>query len=140
MTKLQKLDDWRENRNQVFTFSVHIKKLTNTSLLIAWIFPPYGEIPLRKGKYPVLRTNAKPRQLIKHAEISYFIVWLVLCKFSCGTYRNCVNWCTSKLRQSKYSKSLSRVSLIPFVWNLGVVPQKFIYVSKITGHHFSGWV
>ena len=27
-----------------------------------------GEIPIRKGKYPVPRTNTKPHELIKHAK------------------------------------------------------------------------
>ena len=54
-------------------------------------FHPYWEIPSKKGKYPMLRTNAKLHQLIKHAEISYSIVSLVFHKFSYRTYWNGLN-------------------------------------------------
>ena len=64
----------------------------------------YGEIPSGKGKYPMLRTNTKPHQLIKHAEISYLIVSLVFCKFSYRTHRNGLNRVTSKLKYSEYLK------------------------------------
>ena len=40
-------------------------------------FQLYGEIPSRKEKYPVLRTNTISHQLINYAKISYFIVSLV---------------------------------------------------------------
>ena len=59
-------------------------------------------ISIRKGKHPVLRTNAKPQQLIKHTKISYPIPSLVFFKFSCRTYQNGLNWGTSKV--SKYLK------------------------------------
>ena len=80
-------------------------------------FHSYGEIPSRKGKYPMLRTNTKPHQLIKHAKISYSIVSLVFHKFSYRTYRNGLNqvpqsWCTPSI-----SKITNRVSSIPFVEN-----------------------
>ena len=52
------------------------------------VFHFYGEIPSRKGKWPMLRTNAKPHQVIKHAKISYSIVSLVFCKLSYWAYRN----------------------------------------------------
>ena len=35
-------------------------------------------IGTRKGKYPVLRTNTKPQQVIKHTKISYSLSSLVL--------------------------------------------------------------
>ena len=57
---------------------------------ILWLshsFNPYGEIPSSKGKHPVLRTNTKPHQLIKHPHISYSIVSLAFRRFSCSTYR-----------------------------------------------------
>ena len=41
-----------------------------------------GEIPTRKGKYHVLRTNAKPQNLLNHTKISYSIASLVFGKFS----------------------------------------------------------
>ena len=44
-------------------------------------FHPYGEILSRKGKYPMLRTNTKPHQLIKLAKISYSIASFVFRKF-----------------------------------------------------------
>ena len=40
-----------------------------------------GEKPTRTEKYPVLRTNTKPQQLIKRTKISYSIVSLVFHKF-----------------------------------------------------------
>ena len=58
----------------------------------------------KEGKYPVLRTNTKPQQLIKHTKISYSIASLVFRKFSCVIYRNDVNRGTSKLSYSKYLK------------------------------------
>ena len=39
-------------------------------LWLSGSFHPSGEIPSRKAKYPVLRTNTKPHQLIKHIKIS----------------------------------------------------------------------
>ena len=81
-------------------------------------FHPYGEIPSRKGKYLVLKTNTKPHQLIKDVKISYCIVSLVFRKCSCGAYRNGLNWGTSKLRDTpSTTKGTNRVSLIPFVTN-----------------------
>ena len=60
-------------------------------------------------------------------KIFYFIALLISRKFSNQTYRN-------------GPKNLSRVSSIPFqyVRARGAVPQKFIYISKITNHHFPG--
>ena len=49
-------------------------------------FHLYGEIPSKKGKYPVLRRNTKSPQLIKHTKISYSLSSLVFSKFSCDTY------------------------------------------------------
>ena len=76
-----------------------------------------GEIPTRKWKYPVLRTNAKPQQLIKHIKISYSLTSLASRDFSRRTYRNGLNRGASKLKPSKYSKSTNRVGWIPFVGN-----------------------
>ena len=49
-------------------------------------FHPYREIPLRKGKYPMLRTNKKSHQPIKDVKISHSMVSLVFRKFLCDTY------------------------------------------------------
>ena len=68
--------------------------------LTVWIFPAVRG----RGKCPVLRTNKKPYQLIKHAKISYSVVSLVFRKFSWGAYWNGLNRGTSKLRHSKYLK------------------------------------
>ena len=67
-------------------------------------FHPYKgeEIPIRKGKCPMLRTNTKPQQLIKHSKISYSIASLVFRKFLCSIYRNGLNLGTSKLRHFRY--------------------------------------
>ena len=80
-------------------------------------FHPYGEIPSRKGKYPMLRTNTKPHQLIKHAKISYSIASLVFRKFSYRTYQNGLNQVPQSWGSSSISKSANCVSSIPFVGN-----------------------
>ena len=80
-------------------------------------FHSYGEIPSRKGKYPMLRTNTKPHQLIKHAKISYSIVSLVFRKFSYRTYRNGLNQVPQSWGTRSISKSTYRVSSISSVWN-----------------------
>ena len=46
----------------------------------------FSSIGTRKGKHPMLRTNAKPQQLIKHTKISNSIASLVFRKFSCVAY------------------------------------------------------
>ena len=65
--------------------------------LTAWMFHPYGEIPSRKGKYPMLRKNTKPHQLIKHAKVFCSIASLLFRKFSYHTYRNGLNRSISRL-------------------------------------------
>ena len=55
--------------------------ITSSSPWLPEVFHWYGEIPSRKGKWPMLRTNTKPHQVIKHAKISYSIVSLVFCEF-----------------------------------------------------------
>ena len=81
-------------------------------------FHSYGEIPSRKGKYPMLRTNTKPHQLIKRAKISYSIVSLVFRRLLYRTYRNSLNWVPQRWSTLSTSKSTNDVSSIPFVWNL----------------------
>ena len=115
--------------------------------LTAWILSFVWGNTIKKGKYPVLRTNTKPHQPIKLAKISYSIVSLVFRKCSYRTYQ----WSkpgASKLRYSEYLKKYKKCKFHTFCWESTfwytlaqhVVPQKFIYVSKITGHHFPGWV
>ena len=65
----------------------------------------------------MLRTNAKPQQLIKHIKISYSLTSLASRDCSRRTYRNGLNRGASKLKPSKYSKSTNRVGWIPFVGN-----------------------
>ena len=93
----------------------------STQYKIPWLpecFHQHGEIPSRKGKYPMLRTNTKPRQPIKHAKISYSIVSLVFRKFSYRTYRNSLKRVTQSWSTPTTSKSTNYVSSIPFVGNL----------------------
>ena len=85
--------------------------------LTAWMFSSVRENTIMEGKYPTLRINTKPRQLIKHAKISYSIVSLVFRKFSYRTYRNSLHQGISKLRTPSTSKNTNRVSSIPFVGN-----------------------
>ena len=90
----------------------------STQYKIPWLpecFHQHGEIPSRKGKYPMLRTNTKPRQPIKHAKISYSIVSLVFRKFSYRTYRNGLNQVPQSWGTPSISKSTNRVSSILFV-------------------------
>ena len=69
-------------------------------------------------------------------------------KFSYQTYRNGLNKVPLNWGTLGPSKNSSRVSSIPFVGNRnfsmfraqGAELQKFICVSKITGHRFLGWV
>ena len=55
------------------------------------MFSSVRKIPSRKGKYPKLRKNTKPHQLIKHTKISHSIISLVFCKFLYRTYQNGLN-------------------------------------------------
>ena len=80
-------------------------------------FHPYGEIPSRKGKNPMLRTNTKLHQLIKHAKNSYSIVSLVFRKFLYRTYRNGRNRVPQSWGTLSTSKSTNRVSSISFARN-----------------------
>ena len=91
--------------------------ISSRSSTLPEYFHSYGEIPSRKGKYPMLRTNTKPHQLIKHAKISYSIVSLVFRKFSYRTYRNGLNQVPQSWGTPSISKSTNRVSSIPFVGN-----------------------
>ena len=76
---------------------------------------PYGKTPSREGKHPMLRTNTKHHQFIRHAKISYSIVSLLFSKFSYRTYPNGLNRVPQGWSTLSTSKSTNRVSLIPFV-------------------------
>ena len=80
-------------------------------------FHLYGEMPSRKGKYPMLRANTKPHQLIKEAKTSYSMVLLVFRKFSYRTYQNGLNQLPQSWGTPSISKSLNHFSSIPFVEN-----------------------
>ena len=84
-----------------------------------WNFYQHKEdkIPTRKGKYPVLWTNGKPQQLIKHTKMFYSITSCVFCKFSYHTYLNVYTKVPRNWGTSSTSKSTNCVSLIPFVGN-----------------------
>ena len=86
--------------------------------LTAWIFSFVRGNTIKEEKYPMLRTNTKPHQLIKHAKISYSIVSLVFRKFSYRTYRNGLNQVPQSWGTLSLSKSTNRVSSIPLVRNL----------------------
>ena len=115
--------------------------------LTVWMFLFVREIPSRKEKYPMLTTNTKPYQPIKHAKISYSIVSLAFHKFSCRTYRNGLNRVPQSWAALSMSKSTNRVSSIPFVGNPHfsillhrVWYLKNLFMSRRTGHHFLGCV
>ena len=89
--------------------------------LTVWLhecFHLYWETPSRRGKYPILRTNSNPRQLIKHAKISYSIASPVFPKFSYRTYRNGLHQVSQSWGIPSTSKSPNGVSSIHFVENL----------------------
>ena len=96
----------------------------------------------------MLRRNTKPHQLIKHAKISYSIVSLVFLQILVLNLLKLSKPGASKLRYSEYLKKYKKCKFHTFCWESTfwytlaqhVVPQKFIYVSKITGHHFPVWV
>ena len=81
------------------------------------------------------------------AKFSSVQVSLVFRKFSHRTYRNGLNRVPQSWGTPSISKSLNRVSSIPFVrnphfnillhrvWHL-----KNLFMSRRTGHHFPGWV
>ena len=101
-------------------FQLNIIAPSRSRYELPWLpeyFHSYGEIPSRKGKYPMLRTNTKPHQLIKHAKISYSIASLVFRKFSYRTYRNGLNQVPQSWGTPSISKSTNCVSSIPFVGN-----------------------
>ena len=92
-----------------------------------WCFHKYREIPSRKGKYPMLRTNIKPRQLIKPAKISFSIVSFLFFKFSYWTYRNGLHRASQNWGTPSTSKSMNRASSIPFVGN----PHFSIFLHRV---------
>ena len=104
---------------------LHQQKTINfchsTQYKLSWLpecFHQYGEIPSRKGKYPMLRTNKKLCQLIKHAKISYSITPLLFCKFLYWTYQNGLHQVHQNWGTPSTSKSTNCVSSIPFVQNM----------------------
>ena len=117
---------------------------TVQAFLTAWIFSfvrgntiKEGEIPYVENKYKTLPT--------------YSIVSLVFRKFLYRTYQNGLNQVPQSWGTPSISKSKNRVSSIPFFRNLHFTLhlhrvqyvkylQIFIYVSKLTGHHFPEWV
>ena len=96
-------------------------------------FHSYGEIPSRKRKYPMLKTNTKPHHLIKHAKIFYSIVSLVFRKFSYRTYQNGLNQVSQSWGSPSISKSTNRVSSIPFVGNphFSILLQRVRYLKNL---------
>ena len=108
----------------------------STQYKIPWLpecFHQHGDIPSRKGKYPMLRTNTKPRQPIKHAKISYSIVSLVFRKFLYRTYRNGLHQVSQSWGTLGTSKSTNHVSSIPLVWNLhfSMLLQRVRYLKNL---------
>ena len=96
-------------------------------------FHSYGEIPLRNGKYPILKTNTKPHHLIKHAKISYCIALLVFHKFSYRTHRNGLYQVPQSWGSPSISKSTNRVSYMPFVRNphFSILLQRVRYLKNL---------
>ena len=93
----------------------------------------YGEIPSWKGKYPMLRTNTKPHQLIRQAKISYSIVSIVFRKFLYQTYWNGLNQVPRSSGTPSISKSTNRVSSIHFVGNphFSILLHKVQYLKNL---------
>ena len=93
----------------------------------------------------MLRTNTKPRQLTKHAKISYSLTSLVFHKFSYRTYGKGLNQVPQRRGTPSISKSTNRVSSISFVENphFSILFHRVWYLKNLfmfrrTGHHFPG--
>ena len=98
-------------------FTTSSRSSTVQSSLTAWISSFDRGNTIKEGKYPLLRTNTKPHQHIKHANISYSIASPVFRKFSYRTYRNGLNQVRQSWGTPSISKTTNRVSSIPFVTN-----------------------
>ena len=117
--------------------------------LTAWMFSSLrrntikeGEIPYVEDKYKASPTYQARLKFLFHSLTCISQIFVP----------NLPKWSKQRVSQSwgtpSTSKSTNRVSSIPFVRNphfsilLHRVRyfKKFIYVSKITAHHFPGWV
>ena len=90
----------------LFVDKIHFFKFISTSekawldhlkiITVLLLVERFSSIGTRKEKYPVLRTNMKTQQLIKHTKISCSIVSHVFRKFLFVTYGNgsCI-WCVA---------------------------------------------
>ena len=93
------------------------------------------------GECPMLRTNTKPYQLIKHAKISYSIASLVFRKFSYRTYRNGLNRGISKLKVLRASQKVQTVLVRYLLLGICILVHSCTGSGTWkTGHHFPGWV
>ena len=115
--------------------------------LTAWMFSSVLGNTIKEGEILVLRTNTKPRQLIKHAKIAYSIVSLVLHRFSYRNYWNGLDKVPQSWGTPSILKSTNRVSSIPFFGNphFSILLHRVWYLENLfmswrTGHHFPGWV
>ena len=87
-------------------------------------------VEILQGKYPNLKKNTKPHQLIKQAKNSYSIVSLVFRNFLCGTYRNGLSRSTTNWGTPSTSKSTNHVRLIPFILLHRVLYLKNLFMSR----------
>ena len=85
--------------------------------LTAWMFSSVWRNTIKKGKYPMSRTNTKLYQLIKHAKISYSVISIVFRKFWYRTYQNGLNRVPQSWGTPSTSKSTNRVSSKSFARN-----------------------
>ena len=101
--------------------------------LTTWIFSFVQGNTIKEGKYPMVRTNTKPHQLIMHVKILYSIVSLVFRKFSYRTYRNGLNQVSQCWGTPSISKSTNRVSSIPFVGNrhFSIILRRVRYLKNL---------
>ena len=118
---MEPIDTYYSSLPRLHTINMSLKEfIVVEQYKLPWLpeyFHSHGEMPSRKGKYPMFRTNTKAHQVIKHAKIPYSMVSLVFRKFLYWTYRNVLNHIPQGWGTPSISKSRNRVSSIPFVEN-----------------------
>ena len=99
---------------------------------------------IMEGEITYAENKCKTHQLIRHAKIFYSIVSIGISQIFVPNLPKWSRPSASKLRYSEYLKKYElcyfdtffRQSAFQYTLAHGAVPQKCIYISKITGHHF----
>ena len=96
-----------------------------------------GEIPSRMGKYPMLRTNTKPNQLITHAKIYSIVSLVYISRIFVPNLPKYSKPSASRLRYSEYIPQkvrtvlvrylLSEICILVYSWT-GCLTSKIYYI------------